>query len=171
MFHSVLLLFLTICTILFYLSSLFQIDGINQVLRKDSQFIYSSNFIVQERHEHDMEVIAIQIKTLSNILVLHSLARHHLGANFLRLLWQRGFVPIKPLAKFFSIFFRKENLVDNNIVRVDPKFGKFLYQAFSFIDREKFWNADADLAMSRGTKGIVRTQSGSRNLRFSLFHS
>lgn len=40
--------------------------------------------------------------------------------------------------------FIKKYLVNNNIMRIYLKFGEFLYQSLSFIEREEFWNANTD---------------------------
>ena len=118
------------------------------MFRKERNLFNSSDFIIQQGHEDNMKVISIQIKALSNILVLHTLARHELGANFLRFLGEAGGVGIVPFTQFFGIFFWKEYLIDNDIVRINTEFGEFLYETFRFVNGKEFRNADADLRRS-----------------------
>jgi hypothetical protein len=116
---------------------LFQIDWIGQEFRKVCQFLSSSHFKVQEGHECDMKVFSVQIKALTNVLVLHSFSGHHFGANLL--------VAIVPFRQLLGILFREQDLVDDDVVGINAEFGKFLDQPFRFVNGEEFWNANADL--------------------------
>jgi hypothetical protein len=40
--------------------------------------------------------------------------------------------------------FWKENLIDDNVVSVDVRFGELLHKTLSFINRKKFWNTNAN---------------------------
>ena len=96
-----------------------------------------------------MKVFSIEIKALSNVFILHSLSSHHFGTNLLCLLGQSCLVSVEPFAQFFGILLGKEDLVDDNVVAIDSKFGQFLDQTFRFVNREEFGNADTDLSTEK----------------------
>lgn len=154
--HKILILAFSIITPIVVLHGncfLLQIDWINQQLRKRLEFVDTAYFVIQEWHENDMKVFSIQIKTLSNVLVLHSFSRHHLGANLLCLLWQRRLVAFVPFTQLFGILFRKEHLIDHNVVRVNAEFRQFLNQTFCFVNGKKFGNANANLLLKWRIRG------------------
>ena len=103
-----------------------------------------------------MEVIAVQVEALSNVLVLHLLSCHHLGADLLRLLGEAGDVLLEPLSELLGILLGEQDLVDNDVVRVDAKFGKLLDEALGLVDGEEFGDANADEGGDGGIlEGVV----------------
>ncbi len=81
-----------------------------------------------------MEVVTVQIETLPDMLVLHSLTSHHFRADFLSLLLHLIFVGVKPLPQLLGIFLREQYLINNNIVRVDSKLGQLLHQTLRLVN-------------------------------------
>ena len=121
------------------------IDGIGQEFREILQLFCSPNFEIEQGHEGHVEILAVKVETLTNVLVLHSFSGQHLGANINGFFGQRALVALIPLCQFFSILFREENLVDDDIVGINPELGKFLDQSFGLVDGKKFRNAHTNL--------------------------
>jgi hypothetical protein len=116
----------------------------NEQGRKGPEFLDAPHLIVQQRHEGDVKVVAVQIKALANILVLHALARQEFAANFLRFGRQIVFLLDIPFTQFFGVFFRKEHLIDHNVVTVNTIFRQLLHQSFRLVNGEEFRDTDAD---------------------------
>lgn len=127
----------------------FQIHGMNEEGGERLEFLDAPHFIIQQRHEYDVKVVAVQIKALSNVLILHAFARQQFAANFLGFPGQCVFVLYVPLAEFFGVLFRKEHLIDDNVVTVNAVFGELLHQTFRLVNGKEFGNTDADKGGAR----------------------
>ena len=112
--------------------------------------------MIQKGHENHVEVIAIQVEALSDVLVLHLLPCHHLGADLLRLLGEAGDVLVEPLAELLGILLGEQDLVDNDVVRIDAEFGQLLDEALGLVDGKEFGDANADEGGDGGIlEGVV----------------
>lgn len=67
---------------------------------------------------------------------------------------------------FICTFLVKNHLINDDVVRINIKFCKFLYQSFCFIKREKLWYAHTDKC--RHILSSKRRNSTNKNREYNL---